>query len=138
MGWEIKEGRFFCSTSNEFFGPHLDESIWPDHDNWQPDFRDILFHELFNTYLADNPQKRGRNSEVDPRSRTKANLEKICCEFEEQFIELERSAEVLVGVARKQKRDALELLSGFHKQTDFTPKKRTKRTKRAAKKRGKK
>ncbi len=135
MGWEIKNGQFFCNTSDTFFGPYLDESLWPDHDDWQPSFRDILFHEMFHRFLTDNPQKRGRKSEVDPRSRTKANLEKVCGQFEEMWIELERSAEVLVNVAREHKRDALELLSGFHEQTDFTPKKRTKR---AAKKKGRK
>lgn len=135
MGWEIKNQQFFCNTSDTFFGPYLDESIWPDHDNWCPDFRDILFHEMFNKFLSDNPQKRGNKFEVDPRARTKANLEKVCGQFEEIWIQLEKAAEVLVHTAREQKRDALELLSGFHEQTDFTPKKRTKR---AAKKKGRK
>jgi hypothetical protein len=135
MGWEIKNQQFFCNTSDTFFGPYLDESIWPDHDNWCPDFRDILFHEMFNKFLSDNPQKRGNKFEVDPRARTKANLEKVCGQFEEIWTELEKAAEVLVYTAREQKRDALELLSGFHEQTDFTPKKRTKR---AAKKKGRK
>ena len=135
MGWEIYQGQFFCDTSDTFFGPHLDESIWPDHDNWNPDYKTALFHEMFNKFLADNPQKRQSGLEVDPRSRTKANLEKVCSQFEEMWTELERAAEVLVNVAREQKRDALELLSGFHEQTDFTPKKRTKP---AAKKKGRK
>lgn len=135
MGWEIKNGQFFCNTSDTFFGPYLDESIWPDHDNWNPTYKTALFHEMFNKFLADNPQKRQSGLEVDPRGRTKANLEKVCSQFEEMWTELERAAEVLVNVAREQKRDALELLSGFHEQTDFTPKKRTKR---AAKKKGRK
>ena len=121
MGWEIKNNQFFCNTSDVFFGPYLDESIWPDHDSWSPSDRDALFYALFYKFLRDNPQKRkGSSPETDPRGMTKGYLEKIVGQFEDQWNKLDCAAEDLVHVAREGNYDAVELLKNLQSETDFT------------------
>ncbi len=137
MGWEIKEGRFFCNTSDEFFGPHLDEDIWPDHDSWYKTYSDTLFHDAFYKFLHDNPQKRKgvKTPTSDPRAMTPKYLETLVWKFEEQWVGIKDAADKLIEFAEQNQCNAFEVLNGFHQQTDFTPKKRTKR---AAKKKGRK
>ncbi len=137
MGWEIKNNQFFCNTSDTFFGPYLDEYIWPDHDSWSSSDRDALFHKLFYKFLRDNPQKRkGSSPETDPRGMTKGYLEKIVGDFEDQWNKLDCAAENLVHVAREGNYDAVELLKNLQSETDFTKvvKKKTPKKKATIKK----
>ena len=102
MGWEIKDNRFFCNTSDTFFGPYLDG--WPDDD-------DELFHKMFNLYLSNNPQRVKRQEpEADPRGMTSHYLEKLCGSFEEDWDSLECAAEKLVEFAEENDFDAVQLL----------------------------
>lgn len=136
MGWEIKNNQFFCNTSDTFFGPYLDEYIWPD-DSWSPSDRDALFHKLFYKFLRDNPQKRkGRSPETDLRGMTKGYLEKIVGDFEDQWNKLDCAAENLIHVAREGNYDAVELLKNLQSETDFTKvvKKKTPKKKAVKKK----
>jgi|APSaa5957512493_1039668.scaffolds.fasta_scaffold85538_1 predicted DNA-binding WGR domain protein len=145
MGWEIKNNQFFCNTSDTFFGPYLDESVWPEHDSWCASGercrttwdKDKLFHRMFLAYLHDNPQKRkGSSPETDPRGMTKGYLEKIVGDFEDQWNKLDCAAEDLVHVAREGNYDAVELLKNLQSETDFTKavKKKTPKKKAAIKK----
>jgi len=114
MGWEIKNQQFFCNTSDTFFGPYLDESIWPNHDEFTPGVSDKLFHNMFNSYLRNNPQK---NNGSDPRGMTPKYLEKLCNRFEEQWLELQRAVQTLVDRASDNNLDAIFLLTQFHDQS---------------------
>ena len=127
MGWEIKNNQFFCDTSDTFFGPYLDESIWPDHDQFMITDRDRLFHQMFNKFLAENPQKRNGQLESDPRGMTDKYLEKVVGQFEENWSSLECAAEALINAARDNQANAIDILTQLHSETDFTPKKRIKK-----------
>lgn len=124
MGWEIKNNQFFCNTSDTFFGPFLDETIWPDHDNWCLTDKDKLFHQLFNKYLRDNPQKRAayKEPQSDPRSMTDQYLEKIVGQFEDLWNRLEVSAEDFITCAKELQLNTIETLNNFGDELDFTPK----------------
>lgn len=82
MGWEMHDGRFFCNTSDEFFGPELDCSVWPDTDQYFPSAKCDLFWKSFLQFCPD-----------DPRRMTNRKLSKICGEFEEKWNEVEISIE---------------------------------------------
>jgi len=81
MGWEIRNNQFFCNTSDEFFGPYLDESIWPNPDwGWNnPETK--KFYENFNLFLQKNPIKKV----YDPRELNDKDLNKIINEWEEIY-----------------------------------------------------
>jgi predicted DNA-binding WGR domain protein len=140
MGWEIKNNQFFCNTSDEFFGPYLDESIWPDHDNWCLPVKDELFHQLFNKYLRDNPQKRAgaRRRIVDPRSMTDQYLEEIVGQFEDLWLRLVASAEDFITCAKDLQLNTIETLNKFGDELDFTPKVKATKKKATKKKATKK
>ena len=113
MGWEIKNQQFFCNTSDTFFGPYLDESIWPNHDETL-NANERIFHNMFHNYLRNNPQK---NNGSDPRGMTPKYLEKLCNRFEEQWLELQRAVQTLVDCASDNNLDAMFLLTQFHDQS---------------------
>ncbi len=98
MGWEIKNNQFFCNTSDTFFGPYLDESIWPDMDwGWdQPKTR--LFYDCFCDFLETNPLKGVK--ETDPRGFSKRQLEKIVGIWEDSWMQLETAIETLPSTAK--------------------------------------
>ncbi|MDB4490086.1 WGR domain-containing protein [bacterium] len=127
MGWEIKNNQFFCGTSDTFFGPYLEESIWPDHDQFMITDRDRLFHQMFYKFLADNPQKRNGQLESDPRGMTDKYLEKVVGQFEENWSSLECAAEALINAAKDNQANAIDILTKLHSETDFTSKKRIKK-----------
>ena len=89
MGWEIKDNRFFCNTSDEYFGPWLDPSIWPDMDADWGNPMTSYFHESFSEFLEKNPVKRRGYKETDPRGMTDAQLKKLVGRFEDIWPELE-------------------------------------------------
>jgi predicted DNA-binding WGR domain protein len=126
MGWEVRNYQFFCNTSDSFFGPYLDESIWPDPDTWPTSDRDKLFYVLFNNFLQNNPQKRSGRVETDPRGMTKSYLEKIVGLFENQWLNLDSAAEYLVYTAKDNQMDARWILSQMSGDLDFTTNKPTK------------
>ena len=101
MGWEIKNNQFFCNTSDTFFGPYLDESIWPDMDwGWdQPKTK--LFYDCFCDFLQKNPQKTKYGKETDPRCFTKRQLEKIVGQWEDSWAQLETAIETLPSTAKE-------------------------------------
>lgn len=139
MGWEIKDSRFFCNTSDTHFGPYLDCSIWPDHDCWMPSNRDDLFHECFNRFLANNPQKRRGSLETDPRAMTEKYLEKIVCQFENEWLQMEDAVRSLVEFSERNQLDTLQTVKncapghseGEPVDIDFTPKKTKTKKKKA-------
>jgi len=99
MGWEVKNNQFFCNTSDTFFGPYLDESIWPDMDwGWdQPKTR--LFYDCFCDFLETKPVK-GLTGD-DPRSFSKKQLEKVVGLWEELWMRLEIAVADLPSTAKE-------------------------------------
>ena len=81
MGWEIKNNQFFCNTSDEFFGPYLDESIWPDMDWGWDNPNTKKFYENFNLFLKKNPIKKV----WDPRELNDKDLRKVVSEWEKIY-----------------------------------------------------
>lgn len=133
MGWEVKDDQFFCNTSDTYFGPVLDASIWPDMD-WGWNSRTELFYEMFSEFLAAQKFKRYGSVATDPRELTEKQLEKVVGAWEDEWLRIDNAVDTLVELAKSQKSDVFKVLEALcaDKQTDFKPKKKAKR--KAAKK----
>jgi hypothetical protein len=87
MGWEIKDNSFFCNTVDEYFGPYLDESIWPNMDDSYSVPEAKRFYEEFYQFLEDNPVKsRYGGTTSDPREFTDKELEKLIAKWEKHWL----------------------------------------------------
>ena len=102
MGWEMKNGMFFCNTSDTFFGPQLDCSVWPDTEYF-PSPRCDLFWKCFCQFIPD-----------DPRGHTNKWIEKHCSEFQEKWSEVEICIETIEKFA-----DEFDLSRPWESHSDF-------------------
>lgn len=126
----MHDGRFFCNTSDEYFGPQLDCSVWPDTGQTFPYPTCDLFWKCFCQFIPD-----------DPRGHTDRWIEKHCYEFEEKWNQVEISLEKIEKFA-----DEFGLSRPWESQSEFwallnkeKPKPKTmKKKKKTAKKKAKK
>ena len=132
MGWEVINGRFFCNTSDTFFGPEFDPDLWPDTDSCDPYTN--LWYRCFCEFIPD-----------DPRGMTDRKLAKICDEFHEVFFRInviQENMDIFVNAFNLSApwKDSDDLVKFFSeqplKEETAKPKKTTK--KRAKKKTAKK